>query len=98
MSDQGDDGRAADDAPDLGRRAWLLRLGLFAAAAYAAPTVLQIGGTAEAQGRGRGRRRSWSDSDDRRRRRGRRRKDSDSDSDRRRRRFRSYGNGRRTFW
>lgn len=102
MSDQRDDGRAADDAPDLGRRAWLLRLGLFAAAAYAAPTVLQIGSTAEAQGRGRdgrGRQDSDSDSDNRRRRgRSRRRQDSESDDRRRRRRSRSYGDGRRTFW
>lgn len=88
MPDQRDDGPAADaadDALDLGRRKWLLRLGLFAAAAaatYAAPTVLQIGDRAEAQPmRGR---RSRSDSDDRRRRRRRRRRRSDSDRRRRR--------------
>lgn len=95
MSDQPENSRKADDKPDAGRRAWLLRLGLFAAAAYAAPTVLQIGDTAEAQGR-RGRGRDDSDSDNRRRRGSRRRRRSDSDSDRRgRRRRRRDG---RMFW
>lgn len=79
----------AGEQPDLGRRRFFARLGLAAIAAYAAPTVLQIGDEAQAQ------RRPWSDSDDRRRRRQRARRRNSWSDNRRRRRARSWSDNRR---
>lgn len=92
---QGDN--TATNQPDPTRRNLLLRLGLLAAAAYAAPSVLQIGDEAHAQpwlwddrpGRRRRRRGSPSRTDGRRR----RRRAWTDDRQRRRRSRRRRGTG-----
>ena len=80
MAERSQDPQSDAEKPNAGRRGLLLRLGLLAAAVYAAPMVLAIGGEAQAQPR----RRSWSND----RKRGRRRGKSWSDDRRRGRRSR----------